>query len=121
MRDIDQAIATMNSLQRLGVQIVIDDFGTGYSSLSALKTFPVARLKIDKSFIKGVADHERSRRYHRRHLAGQKLNLRIVAEGVENDDQIAFLRKNKCDELQGYHFSKPVSARDIEKLLNHED
>ena len=118
MRDIEQAIGTMNELQRLGVQIAIDDFGTGYSSLSALKLFPVARLKIDRSFIKGLPTNVDDRAVTTAVISlGKKLNLRIIAEGVENDDQIAFLRKNKCDELQGFRFSKPVPAGDIEAFL----
>ncbi len=119
MQDIDLAVATMNELQHLGVQISIDDFGTGYSSLSALKRFPVARLKIDKSFINDVAEDENDQAVASAVISlGQKLKMRVIAEGVETDDQIAFLLKNNCDEMQGYHFSKPVSARDIEKLLN---
>ncbi|MER9584814.1 EAL domain-containing protein [Mesorhizobium sp. M0276] len=122
MQDTDLAVATMNELQHLGVQISIDDFGTGYSSLSALKTFPVARLKIDKSFINDVADDENDQAVASAVISlGQKLNMRVIAEGVETDDQVAFLLKNNCDEMQGYHFSKPVSARDIETLLNPKD
>ncbi|PDQ18622.1 histidine kinase [Mesorhizobium sanjuanii] len=118
MQDIDVAVATMNALQNLGVQISIDDFGTGYSSLSALKTFPVARLKIDKSFINDLATDENDQAVASAVISlGQKLNLRVIAEGVETDHQVAFLRENNCDEMQGYHFSKPISARDIEKLL----
>ncbi|RWB33201.1 EAL domain-containing protein [Mesorhizobium sp.] len=122
MQDIDLAVATMNELQSLGVQISIDDFGTGYSSLSALKTFPVARLKIDKSFINDLAADENDQAVASAVISlGQKLHLRVIAEGVETDDQVAFLRKNNCDEMQGYHFSKPVSASDIEELLRHKD
>ncbi len=118
MRDIGQAIVTMNELQRLGVQIAIDDFGTGYSSLSALKTFPVARLKIDRSFIKGLPANVDDRAVTTAVISlGKKLNLRIVAEGVENDDQIAFLRQNKCDELQGFHFSRPIPPDQIGAYL----
>ena len=118
MRDVGQAIATMNSLQRLGIQIAIDDFGTGYSSLSALKTFPVARLKIDRSFIKGLPANVDDRAVTTAVISlGKKLNLRIVAEGVENDEQIAFLRQNKCDELQGFRFSKPIPPDQIGGFL----
>ncbi len=116
MRDIGQAIGTMNDLQRLGVQIAIDDFGTGYSSLSALKTFPVARLKIDKSFIKGLPANVDDRAVTTAVISlGKKLNLRIVAEGVER--QIAFLRKNKCDELQGFRFSRPIPPDQVGAYL----
>ncbi|TIX35953.1 MAG: EAL domain-containing protein, partial [Mesorhizobium sp.] len=118
MQDIELALATMNALQSLGVQISIDDFGTGYSSLSALKTFPVARLKIDKSFIKDLAADENDQAVASAVISlGQNLNLRVIAEGVETDDQVAFLRRNNCDEMQGYHFSRPVCAQDIEELL----
>ncbi|PWJ93121.1 PAS domain S-box-containing protein/diguanylate cyclase (GGDEF)-like protein [Mesorhizobium loti] len=122
MQDIELAVATMNELQALGVQISIDDFGTGYSSLSALKTFPVARLKIDKSFINDLAADENDQAVTSAVISlGQKLNMRVIAEGVETDDQVAFLLKNNCDEMQGFHFSRPVSAQDIEKLLNHKN
>src|ERR1022692_1396442 len=95
-----------------------DDFGTGYSSLSALKTFPVARLKIDKSFINHLPSNESDKAVASAIISlGQKLNLRVIAEGVETDEQIAFLRDNNCDEMQGYHFSRPIPPRGIEKLL----
>jgi len=118
MQDIELAVATMGELQGLGVQLSIDDFGTGYSSLSALKTFPVARLKIDKSFIDGLPADENDKAVASAVISlGQKLHLRVIAEGVETDDQLAFLRENNCDEMQGYHFSKPVESREIEALL----
>jgi diguanylate cyclase (GGDEF)-like protein len=118
MQNLGQAVATMKELRDLGVQLAIDDFGTGYSSLSALKTFPVARLKIDKSFISDLVVNESDRAVASAMiLLGQKLNLRVIAEGVETDEQLAFLRDNNCDEMQGYHFSKPVPACGIEKLL----
>ncbi|WP_210254831.1 EAL domain-containing protein [Methylocapsa sp. S129] len=118
MQDVDQAVATMRELQILGVQLSVDDFGTGYSSLAALKNFPVARLKIDKSFISDILNNESDRAVASAVISlGQKLNLRVIAEGVETDGQVAFLRENNCDEMQGYHFSKPIPACDIEKLL----
>ncbi|MGD0761890.1 MAG: EAL domain-containing protein [Roseiarcus sp.] len=118
MQDVEIAVATMKELQGLGVQLAIDDFGTGYSSLSALKNFPVARLKIDKSFIDGLPADENDKAVASAVIAlGQKLNLRVIAEGVETDDQLAFLRANNCDEVQGYLFSRPIPAREIEELL----
>ncbi|MDB5661052.1 MAG: histidine kinase [Cypionkella sp.] len=118
MQDVDRAIDTMNVLQKVGVQIAIDDFGTGYSSLTALKTFPVARLKIDKSFIRNLATDANDQAVASAVISlGQKLNMRVIAEGVETDDQIAFLRKNHCDEMQGYHFSEPVSSLEIVQFL----
>jgi EAL domain-containing protein (putative c-di-GMP-specific phosphodiesterase class I) len=119
MQDVEQAVATMKELQKLGVQLSVDDFGTGYSSLAALKNFPVARLKIDKSFISDILNNEHDRAVASAVISlGQKLNLRVIAEGVETDDQVAFLRENNCDEMQGYHFCKPVAALDMEKLLH---
>jgi EAL domain-containing protein (putative c-di-GMP-specific phosphodiesterase class I) len=118
MQDVEQAVETMKELQSLGVQLSIDDFGTGYSSLSALKNFPVARLKIDKSFISDLPTNENDKAVAGAVISlGQKLNLRVIAEGVETDDQVAFLRENNCDEMQGYHFSKPITAQAIEELL----
>jgi diguanylate cyclase (GGDEF)-like protein/PAS domain S-box-containing protein len=119
MQDVEQAVATMKELQRLGVQLSIDDFGTGYSSLAALKTFPVARLKIDKSFIDDLPSNENDRAVASAViLLGQKLNLRVIAEGVETDEQVAFLRENNCDEMQGYHFSKPIPPQEIARMLD---
>jgi diguanylate cyclase (GGDEF)-like protein/PAS domain S-box-containing protein len=119
MQDVELAIATMKELRGLGVQISIDDFGTGYSSLSALKTFPVARLKIDKSFVDGLPANENDKAVISAVISlGQKLNLRVIAEGIETEAQAAFLRENNCDEMQGYLFSRPVSPQQIEELLS---
>jgi diguanylate cyclase (GGDEF)-like protein/PAS domain S-box-containing protein len=122
MQDVDQAVATMEELQRLGVQLAIDDFGTGYSSLNALKTFPVARLKIDKSFIKNLASDDSDKAVAEAVISlGQKLHLRVIAEGVETAEQLAILRENNCDEFQGYYFSKPVSVNAIADLLRKQN
>ena len=118
MQDLDLAIVTMEELKGLGVHLSIDDFGTGYSSLSALKTFPVSRLKIDKSFIEGLLANENDKAVTSAVISlARKLNLRVIAEGVENDAQADFLRDINCDEMQGYLFSKPLPAREIEELL----
>jgi diguanylate cyclase (GGDEF)-like protein/PAS domain S-box-containing protein len=118
MQDAEQAVETMKELQRLGVQLSIDDFGTGYSSLSALKRFPVGRLKIDKSFIDNLPDDENDKAVVSAVISlGQKLKLQIIAEGVETEAQAAFLRENNCDEMQGYFFSKPLPASDIEEMI----
>jgi EAL domain-containing protein (putative c-di-GMP-specific phosphodiesterase class I) len=118
MQDLELAVATMKDLQGLGVQLSIDDFGTGYSSLSALKTFPVARLKIDKSFVDGILADENDMAVASAVISlGQKLNLRVIAEGVETEAQAAFLRDINCDEMQGYLFSRPLPAQEIEVLL----
>jgi EAL domain-containing protein (putative c-di-GMP-specific phosphodiesterase class I) len=118
MQNVDQAVATMEELQDLGVGLSIDDFGTGYSSLGALKSFSVTRLKIDRSFINDLPNNKKARAVATAVIApGRKLCLRIIAEGVETDEQVAFLRESNCDEMQGYHFSKPIPARDVEEFL----
>jgi len=118
MQDVDLAVVTMKKLKALGIQLSIDDFGTGYSSLSALKSFPVTRLKIDKSFVDGLLADENDRAVAGAVISlGQQLNMRVIAEGVETDAQAALLRNINCDEMQGYLFSKPLSAEGIEELL----
>jgi len=118
MQDLDLAVATMKELKALGVHLSIDDFGTGYSSLNALKTFPVSRLKIDKSFIDGLLADEHDRAVAGAVISlGQTLNLRVIAEGVETEAQAEFLRNLNCDEMQGYLYSKPLPALGIEELL----
>jgi EAL domain-containing protein (putative c-di-GMP-specific phosphodiesterase class I) len=118
MHDLDQAIATMEKLKLLGVRLSIDDFGTGYSSLAALRRFPVHRLKIDRSFIQHVLTSESDTALASAMISlGQRLKLRVIAEGVETDEQIQFLKENNCDEMQGYYFSKPVAAKDLEPIL----
>lgn len=118
MQDVEQAVLTMQELAGMGIQISIDDFGTGYSSLSALKTFPLSRLKIDKSFINNLAHGEQDRAMTSAVISlGQNLNLRVIAEGVETAEQESFLRANNCDEMQGYLLSRPVGASAIENLL----
>lgn len=118
MQDAHRAVVVMEQIQQLGVQIAIDDFGNGYSSLSALKDFPVARLKIDKSFIGEIANNHKARSVASAVIMlGQKLDMRVIAEGVETDEQINFLRSQNCDEIQGYYFSRPVSAEVVRSLL----
>ena len=118
MQDVEQAVTIMEALEGLGVQLSIDDFGTGYSSLSALKNFPVARLKIDKSFIDNLPSNDNDKAVASAVISlGQKLNLRVIAEGVETADQVAFLRENNCDEIQGYHFSRPIKPEAMADLI----
>ncbi|MEO6353911.1 MAG: EAL domain-containing protein [Burkholderiaceae bacterium] len=119
MQDLQQAVATMQELQAMGVRLAIDDFGTGYSSLSALKSFPISRLKIDQSFVRDLPDNENDKAIAMAVISlGHQLNLKVIAEGVETERQLAFLRDNECDEMQGYYFSKPVSADAIAALFN---
>ncbi len=118
MQDVEQAVATMEELERLGVQLSIDDFGTGYSSLSALKTFPVARLKIDRTFISGLPGDEDDMAVATAVISlGQKLNLKVIAEGVETEEQAEFLRENNCDEIQGFLLGTPMPPAELESFL----
>ena len=118
MHDIPKAIETMQQLQAMGVQLSIDDFGTGYSSLSALKNFPIARLKIDRSFVQDIPDQEDDTFIVKTVISlAHQLQLRVLAEGVETNEQLDFLIQNGCDEIQGFHFSDPISALAIEKML----
>lgn len=104
----------LNELQTMGVKIAIDDFGTGYSSLSYLKRFPVNTLKIDRSFVKDVCyDNDDAAITTAIIAMAHSLRLSIVAEGVEDADQLAFLKKRECEIIQGYYFSPPLSANDM--------
>jgi diguanylate cyclase (GGDEF)-like protein len=118
MRDVEQVVTTMRELQAAGVQFAIDDFGTGYSSLSALKSLPVSRLKIDQSFVRNLALDEDDRSIAAAVISlGQRLNMKVIAEGVETDAQLTFLRDSQCDEIQGYHFSRPINSDAIVDLM----
>ncbi|WP_144022028.1 EAL domain-containing protein, partial [Caballeronia sordidicola] len=119
MQDLDGAIATMRQLQEMGVRLSIDDFGTGYSSLSALKHFPIVRLKIDQSFVRELPGKDDDRAIAMAVISlGRQLNLKVIAEGVETETQLAFLRDNACNEIQGYHYSRPLKSHDLEQLLS---
>ncbi|MBQ5948406.1 EAL domain-containing protein [Massilia sp. ST3] len=118
MRDLARSIDKMRELKAMGVSLSIDDFGTGYSSLSALKSFPISRLKIDKSFVSDLAESQDDQAIAMAVISlGHKLNLRVIAEGVETEQQRDFLRANDCDEMQGYLFSRPVPAHEIAAML----
>lgn len=119
MDDAPQTLALLNRLEAIGVKIAIDDFGTGYSSLSYLRRFHVNELKIDGSFVRDVEHSEDARSIVAAVVQlAHSLNLRVVAEGVETQEQSEFLSGMKCDELQGYFYSRPVSASELEKTFS---
>lgn len=119
MERADVAIAILRDLRDLGVHLTADDFGTGYSSLSYLRTFPLDALKIDTAFIADIgAGGGGGAMLAAAIIAiGQSLGLRVIAEGVETAEQLAFLRQQWCDEIQGYYFSRPVPAAQFEAML----
>jgi len=114
----EQAIDTLAQLKRLGVALSIDDFGTGYSSLAYLKRFAVDKLKIDQSFIRDIPDNLNDREIAATIVAmARNLKLHVLAEGVETEEQLAFLQLHGCDAFQGYLFSPPVAAEEFIKFL----
>ena len=114
----DMVYGNLKALQQMGVRMAIDDFGTGYSSLVNLKQFPLSRLKIDKSFVRDVSRDSNDEAIIRATIAlGKSFNLKIIAEGVENEQQRDFLLKEGCNEAQGYLYSDPVPAESISELL----
>jgi predicted signal transduction protein with EAL and GGDEF domain len=118
MQNQQQAVLTMQELKAMGIQFSIDDFGTGHSNLSALKSFPISRLKLDRSFVQDLPDDEDDKAISTAViLLAHELKLKVVAEGVETEAQLAFLRNAGCDEIQGFYFSKPLEADEMAKLL----
>ena len=117
MRDVESTIATLKFLKDLGLTLSIDDFGTGYSSLSYLKRFPIDVLKIDRSFVQDLHRDSDDAAICAAILAmARQLDLRVVAEGVELEEQLTFLQRHKCDQIQGYLFSKPLMVSEFESL-----
>lgn len=118
MKDVEAAIDQLYDFKKLGLHLSIDDFGTGYSSLSYLKRFPVDTLKIDRTFIKDIPMDRDDMEISAAIIAmAQKLNLKLVAEGVETQEQIDFLCRNTCHVIQGYFFSKPMPEADISPFI----
>ena len=119
MHNADAVVATLRQLTALGVQLPVDDFGTGYSSLSYLKNLPIDTLKIDQSFVRDIVAGAPDHRVLARAIIsiGHSLDLKVVAEGVETEAQLNYLRKHGCDEVQGYYFSRPVPPEEFRKLL----
>jgi diguanylate cyclase (GGDEF)-like protein/PAS domain S-box-containing protein len=113
----ENAIAVFNELKKLGVKVSLDDFGTGYSSLSYLQQLPIDTLKIDKSFISGLNNDEHKKDIVKSIIAlVHNLNLYVIAEGMETEEQLMYLKQSKCDNVQGYLFGKPTEQ--LESFLN---
>jgi len=116
------AIALMNRLHDLGVRMSIDDFGTGYSSLSYLKKFNVSKLKIDQSFVRDISDDPDDKAIVSAVInLASSLGMQTIAEGVETAGQLAFLRLQGCNEVQGFYFSKPLPAAQFEAYLRQQE
>ena len=117
-QDPEQAAKILMELRAMGISLSIDDFGTGYSSLAYFKRFPITSVKIDRSFIQDLPDAADTAAITRAIIAiADSLKLKVVAEGVENEEQLDFLREHKCPEIQGYYFSRPLPAEEFERLL----
>jgi diguanylate cyclase (GGDEF)-like protein len=118
IRDVDRTLDILTRLKTLGVRIAVDDFGTGYSSLSMLQRFPLDTIKIDRSLVgEAVAAGANEHLTDAVIALGRALSLTVVAQGVETRDQVEFLRRHACDELQGFYFTKPVPADQATRLI----
>ncbi|MFC6331893.1 EAL domain-containing protein [Paenibacillus septentrionalis] len=118
MMDAEISGSILNDLKELGVRISLDDFGTGYSSLSYLKLLPIHKLKIDRSFIQDITSNTNDRAIVATIIAmAQHLHMDVVAEGIETREQLDILTENDCHKIQGYYFSKPLPAEEVEKAF----
>jgi EAL domain-containing protein (putative c-di-GMP-specific phosphodiesterase class I) len=118
MGDTKKAMEFLTRMHQLGVQMSIDDFGTGFSSLNYLKNLPVNKLKIDQSFVRDIETDESDAAIVRSIISlGHRLDMKVIAEGVETLEQLDFLRIRGCDEIQGYFYSRPLVATDFLKFV----
>jgi EAL domain-containing protein (putative c-di-GMP-specific phosphodiesterase class I) len=118
MNDVDQSVKVLRSLREMGLRISIDDFGVGYSSLSCLRLFPLNTLKIDRGFVQGVPRaKDNTAITHAIVGIAHSLGLTVVAEGVETEEQLAYLRELGCEEAQGFLLGRPLRAKDVTPLL----
>jgi EAL domain-containing protein (putative c-di-GMP-specific phosphodiesterase class I) len=114
MHNADFTISVLKDLKSLGIGVSIDDFGTGYSSLNYLKVLPLSKVKLDQSFIRGITTDPNDNAICRAIIImAHSLNLKVIAEGVENAEQLEFLRSLNCDEAQGFLFCRPLPAEDF--------
>ena len=118
MQNIETTVEILQALKKIGVLLSLDDFGTGYSSLSYLKRFPIDILKIDRTFVSGIpSDRDDTAISTAIVVLAHSMELRVIAEGVEESEQIAFLQSLQCDEIQGFYFSRPLNAETVTDLL----
>ncbi len=120
MRDVEAVLTMLKKLKGIGIHLSIDDFGTGYSSLSYLQRFPLDALKIDRSFVNNIDKPEGSAIALAIMALAKSLNLKVIAEGVETEHQVRILREHGCEFMQGFLFSRPVSAEEIARLLQQQ-
>jgi EAL domain-containing protein (putative c-di-GMP-specific phosphodiesterase class I) len=118
LANADVTLSVLRELKSMGLTLAIDDFGTGYSNFTSLRQFGVSKLKIDRSFISDVATNPDDSAITAAIISMAKsLRLKVIAEGVENEAQMSFLRTHQCDEIQGYYFSKPLAVDDVADKL----
>jgi EAL domain-containing protein (putative c-di-GMP-specific phosphodiesterase class I) len=122
MHNPARLIAVLINIKKIGVRLAMDDFGTGYSSLAQLKHFPIDTLKVDRSFIRNFPQDSTDKAITEAIIAmGKTLSLTVVAEGVETEGQVNFLREHICDEMQGFYFSKPSTPDQFADMLRNHD
>ncbi len=118
MSNAEHTIAVLGRLKELGIRIAIDDFGTGYSSLAYLKRFPIDKLKIDIAFVRDIVTNPDDAAIALAIISmAHSLHMQVIAEGVETRAQMAYLRRNRCDEIQGFHFSRGLPADELARLV----
>jgi EAL domain-containing protein (putative c-di-GMP-specific phosphodiesterase class I) len=117
MTDAKTNIARLKALKALGLQLAVDDFGTGYSSLSYLKRFPIDTLKIDQSFVADLHSPDGAAIVDAIIALAKTLNLKVIAEGIEDEYQLSYLVAKECDLLQGFHFAMPIYPEDVPDML----
>ena len=119
MHNTERTVTTMRGLREMGVRIALDDFGTGHSALNYLRSFPIDCVKIDQAFVHEIEISASDRAIVSAVIAmAHGMGLRVIAEGVETEEQLRFLRGEGCEEVQGYLFGRPVSAQEIELIRN---
>ena len=118
VENVKANIQRLNLIKKLGIKISLDDFGTGYSSLGYLQQFPFDVIKIDSCFVKNIDRNSKNQVITKTIIEmAHQLGLKVVAEGIETKEELAFLAKHQCDEVQGYLLSRPLPAQDFEMLL----